>query len=266
MHKINLQLDTHLFNRFAEILYTEAGIRIHEEKINFLVNRLKRVLLELNLENFEDYYRYLVQNRNTEIPKFIESITTNETFFFRAPKHFNFLVKNIIPSLNHIDISIWSAACSNGSEAYSLAISLFENIGNLTPENLEIFASDIDSTSLKQAHNGIYNRYALRLCKPEFLDKYFIPVTHGDFQVKPFLRNAIKLGRHNLLEPFRQRKLDVIFCRNVLIYFDYESKTKVFDNLINALKPGGYLFLGESEIIPDRPDIERLESTICRKK
>lgn len=266
MNAINLHLDHQLFNRFADLLYDEAGIRIHPEKTNFLVNRLKRKLNELELENFDAYYRYLMQHQETELPSFIDLVTTNETFFFRAPKHFNFLVKEVLPGLNPLNISMWSAACSNGSEAYSLAITLYENMKGLSLENLNLFASDIDKNSLKMADQGIYNKYALRLAKPEFLEKYFTPLKHDEFRVKPILRQSIKLGHHNLMETFNKRKMDVIFCRNVLIYFDQMSKTKAISNLIDVLKPGGYLFVGESEIISDHPDIERIETTICRKK
>ena len=175
------------------------------------------------------------------------------------------LSKEILPNLGNNDVRIWSAACSSGEEPYSLAIVTMERLMNYHQRKVELFASDIDYDILKKASEGIYNSYALRFVKPDMLKKYFKPLSDDYYQIKPGLREKVKLGHHNLQIPFPKGKVDIIFCRNVLIYFDNISKEKVFNNLAGSLKPGGYLFLGESEIVPDIPGFSRIKPSVTRK-
>lgn len=251
--------------KFTALAYEETGIRISSQKMELMQNRLIQRLRELNLSSFHAYYEYLKKNWATELPNFIEKITTNETYFFRCPRHFYLLSKHVYPQLPAGDINIWSAASSSGEEPYSLAISVLERMPNVQNRKVRVYASDIDRQVLKKASEGIYGDYALRFVRPEHLKKYFTPINNGNFQVKSQLREMLLLGQHNLKQVFPKGKLDIIFCRNVLIYFDEASKTQVLNNLFAALKVNGYLFLGESEIIPSVSGISRIEASVAQK-
>lgn len=251
--------------KFSEIVYKETGIRINAQKLELMQNRLGHRAHELNLPSFQAYYDFLNQQWAQELPNFIETITTNETYFFRCPWHFAFLTKEIFPALPDGKVDIWSAASSSGEEPYSLAIALLERLPKAESRRMRVFASDIDRKVLKKASDGIYGEYALRFVQPEHLKKYFNPLGNGNFQVNSTLREMLLLGQHNLQIPFPKGKMDVVFCRNVLIYFDEQSKVQVFKNLLDALKIGGYLFLGESEIIPNLPGVNRVKASVAKK-
>ena len=251
--------------KFSQIIYQETGIRITSHKLELVQNRLGQRLHQLNLRSFRAYYDFLNTHWAQELPHFIETITTNETYFFRCPWHFAFLTQQIFPQLPESNVDIWSAASSSGEEPYSLAIALLERLPGAESRKMRVFASDIDRKILKKASEGIYSDYALRFVQPAHLKKYFTALNNGKFQVIPKLRQMILLGQHNLQVPFPKGKMDIVFCRNVLIYFDEQSKIQVFQNLLDALKMGGYLFLGESEIIPNLPAIKRVKASVAIK-
>ena len=251
---------------FAEVAYRELGIRISPQKKALMSNRLGRRVRELHLSSYRAYYEYLVQHFKTEIQHFTDAVTTNETYFFRGPRHFHTLSKKVLPELKGDSVEVWSAASSTGEEPYSLAIALRERLPNAGSRRIKVYASDINVSVLKRASEGVFGSYALRLVRPEHLQKYFTPLDAERYQITPAIRKMVSYGHHNLIQPFPKGKLDFIFCRNVLIYFDDKSKQIVFKNLINALKPGGYLFLGESEIAPDLPGMQRIEASVARKK
>ncbi|MGK0290575.1 MAG: chemotaxis protein methyltransferase CheR [bacterium] len=262
---MEIEITNQQHEQFAAIAYRETGIKIPANKQNFLQNRLSRRLKALSLKSFQVYLDLLKKPNSGEIPSFIDTITTNETFFFRCPKHFYLLSKEIFPKIGSGDINIWSAAASTGAEAYSIAISALERLPNAEQRKVKIYASDIDREALKAASEGVFNQYALRLVRPEHLKKYFHQVSDGQYKIIPKLRKMILLGRHRLKDPFTQAKLDIIFCRNVLIYFDEPTKKEVINNLLSSLKKGGYLFLGESEIIPDFPNLKRIDASVAQK-
>ena len=263
---MNTALTVQELEKFAKIAYRETGIRISAQKVELMSNRLGRRLRELALNSFKKYYELLVKDNAYEMPRFIEAITTNETYFFRGPRHFHILSKQILPHLSSSSVNVWSAASSTGEEPYSLAILLQERLPNAKNRTIHLYASDIDHTVLKKTSEGIYNSYALRLVRPEFLKKYFSPHGEDTYQITPELREMVLLGHHNLIFPFPKVQVDILFCRNVLIYFDDASKQLVFQHLLNALKPGGYLFLGESEIIPELPGTRRVEASVAQKQ
>ncbi|MCG8337068.1 MAG: protein-glutamate O-methyltransferase CheR [Proteobacteria bacterium] len=251
--------------KFADIAYQQTGIRLTANKLELMNNRLGRRLRDLNLDSYRKYLRYLRENLAVELSNFIQVITTNETFFFRYPFHYYLLSKEIFPTLKGSEVTIWSAACSSGEEAYSLAIVCQERLPNFFNRQVNIYASDIDLSVLKKAHDGVYNSYALRNVRKEHLTKYFRPVDREYYRIDPSLRERVALGQHNLKKLFPRGKVDILFCRNVLIYFDDESKNLVLENLVRSLKPGGYLFLGESEIVPDMPELTRMKSSVAKK-
>lgn len=251
--------------KFADIAYQQTGIRLTSNKMELLKNRLGRRMRELNIDTYKKYLKYLQQNLKQELSSFIQAITTNETYFFRCPLHFYLLSKQIFPNLQGKEITFWSAACSTGEEPYSLAIVCQERLPEFFSRKVNIFASDIDHGVLKKASDGIYNSYALRQVRKDLMPKYFNLMGNGYHQITPNLRNMVAFGHHNLKNVFPKGKVDILFCRNVLIYFDNDSKEIVLQNLIKTLKPGGYLFLGESEIIPDHPSLERIKSSVAKK-
>lgn len=251
--------------KFAEIAYQYTGIRLTVNKLELMNNRLGRRLRDLKLGSYKKYLEYLRKNLHVELNNFIQVITTNETYFLRCPMHFYLLSKEIFPKLKDHEISLWSAACSSGEEPYSLAMVCRERLPNFMSRQVSIYASDIDYDVLRKAHEGIYNSYSLRLVKPELINKYFEPLNSNYFKIIPAIRKMIAYGRHNLNELFPHGQVDIVFCRNVLIYFDNDSKKRVLENLIKTLKPGGYLFLGESEIIPDMPNLIRVKSSVAQK-
>lgn len=258
-------LTTQELEKFANLAYKETGIRISSQKLELMQNRLGRRMRELSLSSYQAYYDYIMSHWEQELSQFIETITTNETYFFRCPRHFHLLSKNVFPSMPDGNIDVWSAACSSGEEPYSLAIALLERLPNARSRKIRIFASDIDRKVLKKASEGIYGDYALRFVKPEHLKKYFKPVGAGQFQINREIRQMVLFGQHNLQLPFPKAKVDLIFCRNVLIYFDENSKNLVFKNMLDALKRNGHLFLGESEIVPSLAGISRVEASVAKK-
>ncbi len=252
---------------FAEKAYKETGIRFSETKTTLMSNRLSARMKVLGLATYKQYYDYLVANSKQETRYFIEAITTNETYFFRGKEHFQILSQKILESWRENDLTFWSAACSSGEEAYSLAIASLERLANPRRTRVKIFASDIDYSIMKKVDDGYYSDYAVRFVNQGLLQKYFKKTNAPEpWAIDRKLRPMISLGFHNLKEPFNRAKIDVVFCRNVLIYFDNESKKIVYKHLVNALKTGGYLFIGESEITPEIPGMERIHTSILRKK
>ncbi len=253
------------FDQFVDISYNLLGIKIHDQKRELLSNRLGKRLKLLHLKTYQEYHHYLLNKTDLELPFFMEAITTNETYFFRGPKHFFTLSKEILPELKNSKVTAWSAACSSGEEAYSLIIALLERLPGGDQRDLTVFASDVSHKVLKKASEGIYQDYAMRFVKEEHKRKYFQLTPNGGYQVIPKLRNILKLGHHNLLNPFPVEPVDLIFCRNVLIYFDDQSKAIVFSQLAKALKTKGHLFVGESEIIPEIKGMKRVNSFLSCK-
>ena len=252
---------------FAEKAYQETGIRFSDSKTTLMSNRLSTRMKVLGFKTYRQYYNYLVANSQQEMRYFIEAITTNETYFFRGKEHFQILSQKILEPWNQSNLIFWSAACSSGEEAYSLAIASLERLPDPKNVNIKIFASDIDYSTLKKVDDRCYSDYAVRFVNEGLLQKYFKKTNHSEtWEIDRKLRSMISLGFHNLKDSFNKAKIDVLFCRNVLIYFDNESKKVVYKNLIDTLNPGGYLFIGESEITPEIPGMERIHTSILRKK
>ncbi|HNY13194.1 MAG TPA: CheR family methyltransferase, partial [Candidatus Wallbacteria bacterium] len=190
---------------------------------------------------------------------FINAITTNETYFFRHEQDFELLKNVIIPEVEkkHTGVKktlkIWSAASSTGEEPYSIAITVAEAINDPQNWNVQIIASDINLEVLRQCEKGIYGSYAVSRLTSYAINKYFDKVKseipHGEdrYAIREEFKKMVRFKRHNLKEQFPLTKFDCIFCRNVLIYFDVESKTRVVENLYNSLTDGGYLILGHAE-------------------
>lgn len=242
------------FNQIKGLIYSIAGINLSDAKKSLVVGRLNKRLRALKLQSFEDYYRYLTSKnagREQELQLFVDLLTTNETYFFREQLHFDFLVKTVLPEFKNTGqpLSIWSAASSSGEEGYTLCMLLAEHLG--IDRNWRVYGTDISSKILNDARNAIYDEHRVRLVPQNYRHKYLlkgIGSQKGRSAVVPELKKHISFSAFNLIDgPMTSEQHDVIFCRNVLIYFDHETKDKVVNRLCKKLKPGGYLISGRSE-------------------
>jgi len=225
----------------STLIYRESGIVIGEKKLALLRARIaKRIRITKSI-NISDYLKLLAQSQQ-EFLSFIDAITTNHTYFFRENKHCEFIIKHLNSS---VSLKIWSAASSSGEEAYSIAAQLLE--ANF---KFSIFASDISESVIKTARQGIYPRERLKKFPQPALSKYFQKGKgkwENSIRVKPEVQRHVSFTKFNLISDHPSDQFDIIFCRNVMIYFDNTTRQQVVDNLLTALKPGGYFFVGMSE-------------------
>lgn len=234
----------------GKMIYDFCGLNYLNNPSSLALKVSKRLSV-LNM-SYREYTEFLKRNQQ-EWNNLIELITNNETYFFREESQLNELSNAILPQLrNKKCIRIWSAACSTGEEPYSLAMTIAES-GIVPLESVRIIATDINRKVLQIARRGWYHKNSLcfRRTPKEMLDKYFFPQDEG-FQIKSFLKDRIEFRHSNLLndeDMAADEKVDIIFCRNVLIYFDSVTTRRVIANFYNRLHPGGFLFLGHAETI-----------------
>ncbi|MEC4091559.1 protein-glutamate O-methyltransferase CheR [Pseudoalteromonas rubra] len=240
------------FSSISQRVYETCGIVLGPHKRDMVYSRLARRVRANGLTSFAEYLALLNEEPNTEFSHFINAITTNLTSFFRESHHFDFLHQQVIPELkikHRTDkrIRIWSAGCSTGEEAYSIAMT----IANAFPTDwdVKVLATDLDSNVLHKGQEGVYNSASVTGLDSEHLKKWFMCSSDGtQYKAKDVLRSRVFFKRLNLLEPWPMKgPFDVIFCRNVLIYFDKETKDRLFDNYHQLLAEQGYLFIGHSE-------------------
>lgn len=246
------------FEKISRLVYEQSGINLHAGKKELVKARLGKRLREGKFGSFRDYYRYVTtENGINELVVMIDSISTNLTSFFREETHFRKL-REVIPAVIATSgngcpvpgLKIWSAGCSTGEEPYSLAITLRE-IADGRKADLRILATDISTKVLKTALAGVYPKERLGNISPLLLRKYFqIGRNHwsGYYRAKNNIKDIINFRKFNLMEsqPFNGL-FDVIFCRNVMIYFDKETQKSLVDKFYGCLKEGGYFFVGHSE-------------------
>lgn len=246
------------FNQLRQLIYDHCGIEIRPHKKQLLINRLAKRLRNLGLSTFSDYLKYLNQKgiNNTELIELIDAITTNKTDFFRESKHFTFMEEHAIPETIHTpgrikkNFRVWSSACSSGEEPYSIMISLNEAFSKYPGWKYEITASDISETILRQAVSAIYEEDKIAPIPKTLLRKYFLR-GNDRYKVKPEHTHAITFHKINLKHDFHRKlsNYDIVFCRNVLIYFNKETQSEIIQKIWHTLNPGGYLFLGHSETL-----------------
>lgn len=256
-------LTTNEFQLFAKLIYKLAGIHLRDTKLALVSNRLRKRLRSLNMSSYREYYDYISRNDKNaqdEIINFIDAITTNETYFFRHETDFDFLRTVVIPEVEKKQagsqaktIKVWSSASSTGEEPYTIAMTIAEALDSNSGWNIQIIASDINVSVLNAAEKGIYGPYAVSRLTPYAINKYFERIKpqaaneEEKYLVKQQFKKLVRFKRHNLKDTMTLMKFDCIFCRNVLIYFDNDSKTHVIENLYNSLNEGGYLILGHAE-------------------
>jgi chemotaxis protein methyltransferase CheR len=258
------------FGLFQRLIYKIAGISLSDEKKILLVGRLTRRLTQYELASFGEYYRMLATgNFPEEVQTMVDLLTTNETYFFREPKHFEFLRDEVIARRSSATtFRVWSAASSSGEEAYSIAMTLAETLPNAP---WEVVGSDISTKVLAKAVAGHYSLARTEGIPPGHLRKYCLKgvrANSGTFLMAPELRKKTSFQQINLMHPVDAGigDFEVIFLRNVMIYFDPETKARVVHNLLPRLRPGGYLIIGHSETLNGITDrVAPIRPTIYRK-
>jgi len=261
MSTFNLSLNHHLelpddvFRLLRDAIYKRSGMWFADSSKYLLQKRLSPRAKELNFDSFQKYFYFLQYDprSDAEYDQIYDLVTTNETYFFREPAQLTAFVEEIIPDLLSRKpvkkIRIWSAGCSSGEEPYSIAMLLSE-AGWYEHAAFEIFASDINQQVLARARKGQYRENAFRATDPTVRDRYFSREADGAWRIRDEIRNRVQFGRLNLYDEARVSllgHLDLVFCRNVIIYFDDASKRVVVSNFYNRLIEGGYLLLGHSE-------------------
>jgi chemotaxis protein methyltransferase CheR len=241
--------------RFCDFLYRRTGLSFSESKRYFIDRRLEERIAATESPSFQAYFSLLRADADHEIEFLINSFTVNETYFYREDHQLRCMTSNLLGAIvEHrppgSTIRIWSIPCSTGEEPYSIALWLMENWPQVDNYNVEIVGSDIDTRALRAAAEGIYGDRALMRLSRGIVDRYFKPVADSKHEIDEGLRNSIEFTRANVIDPkdtARYRDFDLIFCRNVLIYFDDASRRQAAENLYDCLRPGGYICLGHSE-------------------
>lgn len=259
--KNDLQLSDAAFKEWRDFIYTLCGIYFQDNKKYLLESRLQKRINYLGMDSFDKYLSYLKFNsrRDEELKYLYEVITINETYFFRNQPQLDALVSDVLPEvmasptkLNKNKFRIWSAASSSGEEAYSIAMTLTELVKPKYPKlEIEIVGTDISKQVVETASKALYREYSIRNTPAFYLKKYFNQDKNG-YNVVPSIRNLVNFKVANLYDEAEMRTMmnfDVIYCANVLIYFDTNSKIKVVNSLYNALNRSGYLFIGYSETL-----------------
>ena len=250
----NHNLSDEIFYKIKDLIYKKIGVNLKDSKKTMVKSRLLKRLRTLNLDSFEKYCNYL-NNNSDELVILYNLLTTNVTHFFREKHHFDYLKNSVLPEIekrNDKIIRVWSAGCSSGQEVYTLSIVLNEYFNSNW--KLKILGTDINTDVLKVARKGVYSEQSVENIPYKLLHKYFLlgsGKNKGFFKVKDKLKRNIKLGRLNLKDnsyPIK-KKVDIIFCRNVFIYFDKKTRNEILNKFYRNLKEGGYLFLGHSESI-----------------
>jgi chemotaxis protein methyltransferase CheR len=241
--------------RLCEFLYRRTGMSFADSKRYYIDRRLAERMDVTGSASFQAYFAILRSDADREIEHLVNAFTVNETYFNREDHQLRCMTSDLLADTVRAKkadepIRIWSIPCSTGEEPYSIAIWLMENWREVDSHNIEIVGSDIDTRALEAAAAGIYGERALMRLTKSVVERYFEPVDDGRYQIDPGLRNSIQFTRTNLIDPRdmeRHRGFDLVFCRNVLIYFDDASRRMAAENLYDCLRPGGYICLGHSE-------------------
>ena len=239
----NLSPEQH--QKLARIVYKESGVVLDEKKYSLLVARLAKRMRIMRISSVSEYIN-LISSDTDEFNQFIDATTTNHTFFFRENKHCEYLLKTLDPKK---PLKIWSAASSSGEEAFTLSVQLLAH-----SFSFNIFASDVSDSMLKLGRRAIYPNDRVRNVPLSLMHKYFQKGKgkwKDHVKVKPVVQKLVAFEKFNLLSGTPTGTFDIIFCRNVMIYFDTPTRQRVVDNLCSALKPGGYFFVGLAESLND---------------
>ena len=248
-------ISDHNFRRFSKLIHESCGINLHDGKKELVRARLGKRMREIGCSSFNKYFRIIQNDANgEELVNMLDAVSTNLTSFFREEQHFQFLKETVFPSYEKSGIRmlrIWSAGCSSGEEPYSLSIWLKDNLGGSLPVDTRIIATDINTKVLAQAARGVYPANQLQKIPKYQLRRYFqrgIGKQNGFFRVKQEIKDLVEFRRQNLTTLFDfESRFDVIFCRNVMIYFNRESREELIRKATACLRDDGYLMVGHAE-------------------
>jgi chemotaxis protein methyltransferase CheR len=264
------------FQRFCGLIYRTSGIRIADTKRVLVTNRVRRRLRATGIKTFAEYYALLVSPAGAgEMPQFLDAITTNETYFYRDPQHYAWLGEGLFPEAadqaaqfkRPRRLRFWSAACSTGEEPYSIALKALVHRHLLPGFRTQVLGTDLSGAVLAQARSGSYDERAVHLVGADEKRRFFDEDPQARrWTIKDEVRNLVTWKLHNLLTPLKEEPFDCIFLKNVLIYFDKESKQTVVKHVLAALGKGGYLVIGPTEGIHGMLDpLTRLKPWLFRR-
>lgn len=240
------------FHEMTTFIRRTYGIDLTKKR-QLIEGRLSYTLKSKGYTNFGDYFKAIQADATgNELEVFLNKITTNYSFFSRESEHFQYIIDRVMPELTHTrknDLRIWSAGCSSGQEPYNIAMAIDQYFaGKKGAWDTTILATDISTNVLTKAKNGIYHADDIKNLPALWRNKYFKALESGDYQVTPEIRREVVFRPFNLMEPIVAKKpFDVIFCRNVMIYFDAPTTARLLQRFYDATAPGGYLFIGHSE-------------------
>ncbi|MEG0108614.1 MAG: protein-glutamate O-methyltransferase CheR [Lachnospiraceae bacterium] len=249
-----LEISQRDFKRLVTFVKSNYGIDL-SKKQQLIVGRLSNTILSMGFNNFSDYVDYILSKKNPQdLDSMLNKLTTNYTFFMREESHFNFLRETILPYLISTKkdrvLSVWSAGCSSGQEPYTISMIIKEFLGGQASQwDTRVLATDISKNALNAATSAVYDEEALKELPPGWKSKYFAKTEQqGVFTVSPAIKSNVIFRTFNLMDPIQFRiKFDIIFCRNVMIYFDLPTKNALINRFYNATNQGGYLLIGHSE-------------------
>lgn len=251
-----IQITDNEFKELVNYMKNNYGINL-EKKRQLIEGRMSNVILKAGMTSFAQYMNLVKSNSNNEVITLINKLTTNHTFFYREDNHYDYLKSIILPKIEKNSavkkINIWSAGCSSGEEAYTTAMAIEEYFGfRKNIWETQIIATDISNNVLDKAKKANYSTESIkglpRMWKLKYLDK----ISEEQYEVKEIIKNKVKFSVFNLMDNIPilyKNKFDVVFCRNVMIYFDQKTKNELINRLYEAVKPGGYIFIGHSESI-----------------
>ena len=240
------------FEEFCQYIYDSVGIKLTDKKKSLVHNRLRKRIANYNFTSYGEYFRYIKSAQGKEeLVNAIDSITTNVTTFFRDPKQFQTFSQLVLPNFENLNrnLKIWSAGCSTGEEPYSIAIEILKYTKNI---KFEIIATDISTKVLSLAQQGLYTYEQIKTVSDHYLKEFFTPKGEN-YEVKPTVKKYVKFSQLNLIEDKFPTNLDIIFCRNVVIYFDKETKDVLYKNFYDSLSKDGFFFVGHAESLFSNP-------------
>jgi chemotaxis protein methyltransferase CheR len=252
------ELTDNEFQYIRDYIKQNFGIHLSDQKKSLIYSRLRSTLLEKGFENFSAYFDYLVKDKTGEAAiQFINKVTTNHTFFMREVDHFEFFRDTVLPEIarqyhSFKDLRLWCAGCSSGEESYTLEIIIQEYFKNRGENwNTQILATDISASVLEKAAKGVYSNKSVQTLPPDWRMNYFKRMDEHSSMVVEGVRSQVLYRKLNLMEePFPMKKrMQVIFCRNVMIYFDPDTRERLVERFYRQTEPGGYLFIGHSETL-----------------
>lgn len=272
-----IKITTQEYTELSSFVKVNYGMDLSSRK-NFIEMRLQKLMEKYNYNNFTDYFNYICSDlTGVLVSEFINTVTVNYTLFYREAYHFDFLKNTVLPDLfqkeqSKKDLKIWSAGCSTGEEPYTIAMVLADFFSIYRSQwDTKILATDISTVALKKAIEGIYPYVSTEGLNPNWFKYYFIinPEEREHIHISPEIKKEVIFRKHNLVgENFNfKSKFHFIFCRNVMIYFDEPTKTRLLNRMYDSLEDGGFLFIGMSETIEkDTTKFKHINSSIYRKE